>query len=709
MKPNFALRLSFDGIRLLHRAASGWRVVGDVSLETDDLGAELSALRKTASDLSPQGVRSKLIIPDEQIKYLSVETGDMDMPARWAAAKQALDGATPYPVSELSIAICVDGPQTHVAAVTKDTLHEAEAFAVTHRFHPVSFVALPEAPTFTTEPFFGVTDHAATVLAPGDEVEEDDAPMVVLGDIPVPDGPVAAEALTAAVVVPETEAIPPAAGPPPTPPEPPAPDAPIPAILEPEPIEPSPELGQEEAFASSHRAPQAPPAFQPSEPPAVGGKPRHLGLILTALLLIVLLGVAAWASIYVDDGLARFFRTEPNATQRAAVDDGLPDDFIFDMPPPEEEALQDALLMDFDEDADAAPAPATLEPALSEVEAAILDAMRRQQAAQAAEAAARTAAEEEQARALAAAQARYAITRIWAMAPTPPRTGTATTLDDFYLTSIDPISSAQDAVALPSVGSFDTDTALTPRVSPPPPGTAFVFDDLGRVIPTAEGAVSPDGVTVYLGRPDVVPPPTPTRFEAPPAIDPALAILRDIRPRTRPQDLAERIERAVFGGVTLLELGQIRPKLRPKGAQPRVDPDAIPTAQAAVQSPRPLTRPEGFAERVAQARSTAAAARIAAAAPSIIAPRTVSPSIPSNASVARAATQTNALNLRRINLIGVYGQPASRNALVRLANGRFKTVKVGDQIDGGRISAISDTELRYQKGSRNIVLKMPRG
>jgi hypothetical protein len=47
--------------------------------------------------------------------------------------------------------------------------------------------------------------------------------------------------------------------------------------------------------------------------------------------------------------------------------------------------------------------------------------------------------------------------------------------------------------------------------------------------------------------------------------------------------------------------------------------------------------------------------------------------------------------------------------LVRLSNGRYQKVKVGDRIDGGRVSAIGDAELRYKKGSRNLTLKMPKG
>ena len=87
---------------------------------------------------------------------------------------------------------------------------------------------------------------------------------------------------------------------------------------------------------------------------------------------------------------------------------------------------------------------------------------------------------------------------------------------------------------------------------------------------------------------------------------------------------------------------------------------------------------------------------------------TVSPSIPSSASVSREATTRNAINLKKVNLIGVYGKPSNRRALVRLSNGRFRKVKVGDRIDGGRVSAIGDSELRYKKGSRNLVLKMPK-
>jgi Tfp pilus assembly protein PilP len=88
---------------------------------------------------------------------------------------------------------------------------------------------------------------------------------------------------------------------------------------------------------------------------------------------------------------------------------------------------------------------------------------------------------------------------------------------------------------------------------------------------------------------------------------------------------------------------------------------------------------------------------------------TIAPKIPSSASVAKQATVTNAISLNKVNLIGVYGKPSSRRALVRLANGRYKKVQVGDTVDGGRVAAIGESELRYVKGGRNLVLKLPQG
>jgi hypothetical protein len=167
-----------------------------------------------------------------------------------------------------------------------------------------------------------------------------------------------------------------------------------------------------------------------------------------------------------------------------------------------------------------------------------------------------------------------------------------------------------------------------------------------------------------------------------------------------------------LGGRSLEELAVVRPKLRPESLQVQPEVDDTPTALAVVRVPRPKLRP---ARTVASASasgsnlgSTAAVASNNDEAGSFQ-PKSVAPKIPTTASVARQATIDNALNLRKLNLIGVYGTPANRRALVRLPSGRYKKLKIGDRIDGGKVIAISDSELRYEKKGRNLTLKMPRG
>ncbi|MEW9919495.1 hypothetical protein AB2B41_07770 [Marimonas sp. MJW-29] len=839
MKPSFALSLSFDGIRLLYRAAGGWRVVGEVSLDSPDMSAELEVLRKTAAALEPGGVRSKLLLPNDQIKYLSIETPGLDEDARRQAARDALDGATPYAVADLSFDISAEGDLTHIAAVAKETLAEAEAFAVEHRFQPVSFAAVPGDQPYLGEPFFGQTQGAAKFLEPGESVEPDGIAVVVIGEIRKP-VPTAGDAQEPAVAEPEeensgdqetptedislqeeeppeaktgkaaaaaarkapetgvkvTEAVtaetpekapalpplrsrapeekpddqsaPPAIGfasrrapdrrkspslggvqreaPPPATEVPAFPDLTTPGangiaaaeiVIEPDSasLNPPPEKEPRSGFLSRRKTkePRQPGGKVISAPPApalvddghteqermtifgarksaVGGKPRFLGLILTAVLLIFLAGVAAWASVFLDDGfkLSRLFGArEPEVVEvEPEAAPSLP------------EAIQQAPEMVQPE---AEVITASLEPTLTEEDAAVLDALREP----AQPIPPRELSEQEM-------EAAYAATGIWPRAPeAPPEPANLVDIEDLYLTGIDPVSTASDAIALPDPQAFATDEVLAAVASPPAAGTAFDLDAEGLVTPTAQGALSPDGYTVFLGAPPLKPPATPTRFQSEPQDTVIRSALAAFRPESRPTDLVENTERAQLDGLTRSELAALRPVLRPQSLQQEAEaqsaslaaidtdeavetalqtPSAFesPTRYAIAASIRPDTRPRNFARIVQNAQKSTENEEVRVASAAAVAPRTVQPKIPSTANVAKQATVKNAINLRQINLIGVYGKPSNRRALVRLSNGRYQKVVVGDRIDGGRVSAIGDNELRYTKRGRDLVLRMPR-
>ena len=311
------------------------------------------------------------------------------------------------------------------------------------------------------------------------------------------------------------------------------------------------------------------------------------------------------------------------------------------------------------------------------------------------------------------------------------------TLDDLFMTSIDPVSTSNDAVALPTLASFGGDTVDISSAPPAAAGTSFTLDDRGLVVPSPNGTLNADGVLVFAGQPARVPPATlarPGAVEEEEVEDTVVAALLGFRPKLRPEDLPEQNERANLGGVTRNELAAFRPTLRSAdvikaaAAAKQAEVDAAAEAAAAAikaalpQEPvnnatqyatevskRPDTRPGNFSRIVRRAERAQPAPVTVASAPAAVTPQVVQPSVPSKASVSKQATVKNAIKLRQINLIGVYGKPSSRRALIRLSNGRYQKVAVGDRLDGGRVSAIGEAELRYNRRGRDVVLKMPRG
>lgn len=188
MKPTFALDLTRDTAALLHRTPKGWLPIGEVAFDAADLDEALDYLRKTALGLSPMGMATKIILPASQILYTEVHAPGPSRDEKRRQIAAALEWRTPYPVEDLVFDWSGKGATVKVAVVARETLEEAEGFAVAHRLNPVSFVAIPEAGSFVGEAWFGPTAAAATLLADGEKVERDREPVTILNrDLPAPD------------------------------------------------------------------------------------------------------------------------------------------------------------------------------------------------------------------------------------------------------------------------------------------------------------------------------------------------------------------------------------------------------------------------------------------------------------------------------------------------------------------------------------------
>ena len=344
--------------------------------------------------------------------------------------------------------------------------------------------------------------------------------------------------------------------------------------------------------------------------------------------------------------------------------------------------------------------------------------------------------------------------------------------EDIYVASIDPAVRVGDAVALPQsappADTFSPQTVPAPAGTEFPTATngLVVASAKGTLAPGGYTVVSGRPQVFPVPRPQTSAAQVATRS----AEDEAQrAILLRTRPTQRPNDAEERVERVLFNGMTQAELTRVQPRQRPASiiaaSVAQTETQAAATARAAseaaaavaasdeqnaavqaaaaaaaaslanrssaaptsrlalAESNRPRTRPRSVEREAAQivtqrreqatvasasTSSATAAPQATSRAPAAQASNTRQTIRSVGGSVARAATQSNAIHLREINLIGIYGRPTDRRALVRMSNGRYVKVKVGDRLDRGRVTAIGESELSYQKRGRNIVLRMPR-
>ncbi len=236
----------------------------------------------------------------------------------------------------------------------------------------------------------------------------------------------------------------------------------------------------------------------------------------------------------------------------------------------------------------------------------------------------------------------------------------------------------------PPVDPVVAEIAAQPELATP----AEAGDEVAVIeIATAEQQVNPPEFTgtipVVAGQPDrlpilrsgdAIPDQLPVETAA---IDPAVALANSLRAKRRPAAIANI----------------------PAPGDPMLS-DAAP-ALAVV----PAHRNAGFsanAARIIELTSN----RPRAVAPVVPAdPQTVN--LPTTASVARAATIDNGINLRKTSLIGIFGTADHRNVLIRMSGGRMLQLSLGDRFSGWQVVAIGEDSVRIQKGNRTEILRMP--
>ncbi len=297
----------------------------------------------------------------------------------------------------------------------------------------------------------------------------------------------------------------------------------------------------------------------------------------------------------------------------------------------------------------------------------------------------------------------YTQSGIWPRVPLQVQPPSNVPLGDIYITSIDPSVLSLDAIALDKANTVSELKALLDIRSPLSIGSSFKLGKDGLAIATEVGTLAPAGHQVFAGKPFVVPPekPLPTYFDtSDEKIN--LKALSSLQPKLRPEDKTP----GALIAAKQAKLSEKKPRQRPNGIKlskhnnSRLETSTI---NFNILRVKPKERPTELSILIDQALGVMQYEGDEANITGIV------PDVPSSPRVTKKATIQNVLNLRRTNLIGVYGNSKSRRALVRLSNGKRQMVTVGDNIDGGKVAAIGESELRYIKGGKNITLKVPQG
>ena len=680
MTPGFALNLTHSGISLLHRKDQEWHEIGQAQLDDPNLNETLAEMRATAIKLEPNGLQCQLILPNSQVLYMEADAADIqaDRAAEQQHITEALDGKTPYLLAELAYDWQRRDGMFYIAAIAHETLAEAEAFADEHQFNPVCFVAHPEVSNgFMGEVFFGDTKCAATIDS---TPPEPTAPVVAVPVVTA--SVVTASVVTASVVSASAVAAPTAA----------TPAATAQPDLQPQ----TDQTRADQTLSDQTQANQIPTPLE-SAATLVGAdaKPK-LPIQAIAGAAVGAIGIGVLAAFWL--------------TQTSQIDSPLP--AVADPETAQQETHEPAAIAQVPvttptETPDAttpdATTPAIIVPSYEDAEEF------------------------------------YAENNIWILSPDvgqyeDPTTQTPNQPDAFasgqfgqrelYVPSHDAVVSSSDALALPLLNTGTSGRSLPSILDPAPAGETFAVNAIGLVIPTPEGTQTPEGVQIFAGRPDYLIPPRPTDAETTPDTETAESApeetvtdedtidLSSFQPTLRPNNLIETHERNIYGGLTRSELAARKPELRPESAQSAPDVDVTPTEYAVATSVVPSPRPNDFDAIVAAAQAASSTSRdtasSSASSSSSSRPRAAAPAIPTRASVARQATISNAIHLRRLSLVGVYKTSGSRRALMRTRSGRYVRVEVGDTIAGGRIAAIGDNSLQYVKGGRNTTMEVPR-
>jgi len=680
MSSKFLLHLSNDSIDLERQDASGhWHRLGSVSPDTEHLTEALAHLRQTVMTQATDPLEVLVALPADQIKRVDLDHSDTST----EALQQALTGQTPYEFHELCVD-CLLTPQGQtIAAIAQETLEEAESLTQAFGFKAAGFVALPGGAwennfSVFQRPGYGDQSRPSAYSAALPEAKAvDPTPLAALaaGAMPTPTPPIATPAPS---ISPRPELSARAE----------APAAPMAQIS----ANPTVNAGMDalpSSVGGARAAAPAPPATDTKAVPAESLQvasahpqaPRALGIAQHLAKIRLRLG-------------RRAQKPPPAHIKTVQIQvDGKPKYFGL--------ILTTLLLLFMFTVAalaatlgrDKISAWLGLSPSQTEMTAALPADPIGRVIGIGLKPLNEPSAPTEQA------------------AFVPQAKDDALGLQEADIALKDPENDAEPPIGLfaqepPAVRALAIGPVTEPAATPPTNAEGYVAAPDPNLRSGGEAPLldmpwlSPDPLPDKENRAPTVAQDQTEEHSAPDSVN--LAEPVNIPPVTAAlEQTDQRVAPLPPENASPEEanpLAAFRPMPRPASLPSPVRPKTLPDGKSLARSLRPQSRPRAIELTALQP------------APVVAKPSEIqAPTATSSKTVTRSATRKNVINLRNINLIGITGTTRLRNALVRLPNGQVVKVRVGDRLDGGRVTDISTKTLTYPKSGRSITLDMPRG
>ena len=165
--PNYALELSNDFVRLLHRAIGDvWVPISECAVDDPEFDAAVLDMRKQARVIAGLMPRVVVILPISEVLFSSVDTGEFVGDAAVKRAKVLAADTTKLDASEIAVHVAqpTTDTQTPVAIVTNQTLQEAATYATSLGFKPALYATRWRRKNFPEEPVFAFSPSKSYAL-----------------------------------------------------------------------------------------------------------------------------------------------------------------------------------------------------------------------------------------------------------------------------------------------------------------------------------------------------------------------------------------------------------------------------------------------------------------------------------------------------------------------------------------------------------------